>query len=66
MYPKRRMLNCLVTICKMRKNAHFPPSCSFTKAEEIKGDIVSNNLIKIDNRTSKPTDFQQLCQRSVG
>ena len=25
-----------------------------------------NHLIKIDNETSKPTDFQQLCQRSVG
>lgn len=24
------------------------------------------HLIKIDNRTIKPTDFQQLCQRSVG
>ena len=24
------------------------------------------HLIKIDNRISKPTDYQQLCQRLVG
>ena len=28
--------------------------------------MVFNHLIKIDNGTSKPTDFQQLSQRSVG
>jgi len=30
------------------------------------GRYATLGIIKIDDRISKPTDYQQLCQRSVG